>query len=114
MTFFEARQMKTSSKMSDLVMESVSQFIARDFHEAYERAVEEAKYETAVFTPAGFDEKIYKKITKLIKKDAQSGKKIARLALIAVLGAACLLCMAFTAVVLLNGAARSSLLSILF
>ena len=114
MTDFNAAQVKTSEKMSDLVMEYVSQFIARDFLETYERAAEEGRLETASLLPAEFDDRIYKKITKLAKR--RTGREIKPLRGLAFFAAAavCLACVAFTAFVLLSGGLREEVLNIFF
>ena len=111
MATFGEEQEKTSGKMSDLVMEYVSQFIARDFLEAYERARSEERYE---FVPAEFDEKIYKKISKLNRKKTGQNIKLIRLILLLAIAAVCAVCIFFTAMVLSNSMVRDEVLQTVF
>jgi hypothetical protein len=96
--------------MSDLVMEYVSQFIARDFLEAYEKASGSSPKE---FVPPEFDDIIYKKITKAIRKNM--GQNIKTLRFIMFLAAAliCTLSITFTALVLLQDTLRSEIFDII-
>lgn len=104
MATFNAEQEKTSGKMSDLVMEYVSQFIARDYLEAYERAVKDERFE---FVPSEFDESIYKKITKLARKNTKQNVRILRLIIFIAAALICAACVAFTIFVLSDGALRN-------
>jgi len=104
MAIFDDEQVKTSGKMSDLIMEYVSQFIARDFYEVYEHAAETVKHEPAQLTPAEFDDRIYRKTTKLISKNSRRGVKALRFAIGLIVAAICIFCVAFTITVLLRGA----------
>ena len=106
MSAFDVEQVKTSEKMSDLVMEYVAQFIAHDFHEAYGRARGEVGNGAAPVTPAEFDDRIYKKITKLARKSAGNNFKALRFALSAVAVAICAACIAFTAFAMCDGGIR--------
>jgi len=112
MTTFDAAQMKTSDKMSNLIMEYVSQIIARDFYETYEREALAGKQEALRFTPAPFDEEIYKKITKLIKKRRLRKAVTARFALGLIAAALCIFCVAFTVFVFLNEALRGEVFNV--
>jgi len=110
MASFDHIQGKTAGKMSDLVMEYVSQFIARDYLEAYERAMKEASYE---FVPPEFDEKIYKKITKLIRKKTGYNVKIFRIIIYVVVGVLCALSIAFAVFILMNSALRQEVFDLI-
>ena len=103
MAAFIDEQGKTSEKMSDLVMEYVSQFIARDFYEAYE---EEAKTERYDYVPANFDEKMYKRIAVLFHGKSGQNKRVVLMAARSVIAMICLACVAFTIMVLLNSTLR--------
>ena len=114
MTTFDEEQVKTSGKMSDLVMEYVSQFIARDFYEAYEKANQTGHEE---FVPLEIDNKMYKKIAKAIRKN--TGKKgqntqIWRFIIKFIIALICVSCVAFTVMALLfYDPLRNELFSIL-
>ena len=108
MASFDQVQGKTAGKMSDLVMEYVSQFIARDYVEAYENVMNEERYE---FVPADFDDKIYKKFSKLIRKKTGSNKKAFRRVLYFIGALVCVACIAFTIFVLQNDPMRIEILS---
>jgi len=110
MASFENEQGKTAGKMSDLVMESISQYIARDFLEAYEKGQKEDIYE---YAPAEFDEKIYKKIAKLMRKKTGSSKKLFRKTALIIAAAVSLFCIAFTIAVLSNNALRYEIFSLI-
>ena len=105
-TFGEEQEM-TAGKMSDLVMEYVSQFIARDFHEAYEKSAAEERYE---FVPKEFDEKMFKKINKLERKGTGRRFRGLFVALGIVAAAVCAACIAFTVMVLINSPLRQEAL----
>lgn len=104
MATFNAQQEKTSGKMADLVMEYVSQFIARDYLEAYEQANRDERDE---FVPAGFDEAVYKGITKLVRKTTKQNVKIIRFIIFLTMGLICAACIAFTIFVLSDSALRN-------
>ena len=108
MASFDIEQEKTAGKMSDLVMENVSQFIARDYLEAYERVMKEERFE---FVPSEFDEKIYKKITRLIRKKTGYTNKIFRFIIYIIVALICAACIAFTLFVMINGALRQEVVS---
>ena len=110
MASFDHTKEKTAGKMADLVMEYVSQFIARDYLEAYERTMNEERYE---FVPSEFDEKIYKTITKLIRKKTRYKLKILRNIAGAVIAFLCILCVAFTIFVMLNSPLRHAVFDII-
>jgi len=110
MSTFNAEQMKTSEKMSDLVMEHVSQFIARDFLDAYEKAGAKNSKE---FVPSEFDDKIYKKITRIAKKNTGHSLKTLRLAIFLFAALTGALCVLFTAAVLMHDGLRSEIISII-
>jgi hypothetical protein len=114
MTAFDIEQIKTSGKMADLVMEYVSQFIARDYFEAYERATETGKDALPLLTPIEYDEKIYKKLTKLVKNNTRYKTKPLRSALKFFTALLCVFCLAFTLFVLSNDALRGGVINILF
>jgi len=101
--------MKTAGKMSDLVMESVSQFIARDYLEAYDRIMKEERYE---FVPAEFDDKIYKKIGNLIRKKTGYSNSLFRKTMKVIAAAISLSCIGFTVAVLANDVLRQEIFSI--
>jgi len=103
MASFDQEQMKTAGKMSDLIMETVSQFIARDYLEAYEKVIREERFD---FVPAEFDDKVYKKIAKQVRKKTGPDKKIFRLVLKIFAAAISVSCIAFTIAVLANEALR--------
>jgi len=107
MASFDQVQEKTAGKMSDLVMEYVSQFIAKDYLEAYDRVSTEERFE---FVPSEFDEKIYKKITKLIRKKTGYKIKVLRSIIYIIVALVCALCIAFTLFVLLNDVFRQEIL----
>ncbi|MCL1983150.1 MAG: hypothetical protein FWG53_08730 [Clostridiales bacterium] len=108
MSTFNTEQGKTSGKMSDLVMEYISQFIARDFFESYEKANGLDQHD---YVPPDFDDKIYKKTVALFRKS--TGQSIRALRGAAYLAAAliCVSCIAFTALVLSDSALRHEILS---
>lgn len=108
MASLDNEQEKTAGKMSDLVMEYVSQFIARDYLEAYERIVKEERCE---FVPPEFDEKIYKKITKLIRKKTGYNIKLLRNLIYVIVALVCAACVAFTLFVMLSDAPRHEILT---
>jgi len=110
MSTFNAEQIKTSEKMSDLVMEYVSQFIARDFLEVYERAGAESSGE---FVPAEFDDKMYKKITKIIRKNTGHNIKMLRLAIFLFTMLICAVCVIFTVTVLMHDTLRGEIAGII-
>ena len=111
MATFDNEQEKTAGKMSDLVMEYASQFIARDYLESYERVMEdEERFE---FVPAEFDDKIYKRIGKLIRKKTGYRFRVFRLVANLVLVLICASCIAFTALVLLTSTLRMEILEML-
>jgi len=103
MASFDQEKMKTAGKMSDLVMETASQFIARDFLEAYERVLREERFD---FVPAEFDDKIYKKIAKSIRKKTETKINLFRLMVKIIVAAVCVSSLAFTIAVLLNETLR--------
>ena len=111
MATFNAEQEKTSGKMSDLVMEYVSQFIAKDYLEAYEHAIKEERYE---FVPSEFDESVYKKIAKLIRKNTKQNAKIFRGILYLAAALICAACLAFTVFVLANDTLRNGVFDSLY
>ena len=110
MSTFNAEQIKTSEKMSDLVMEYVSQFIARDFLEVYERVGAESSGE---FVPAEFDDKMYKKITKIIRKNTGQNIKTLRFVIFLFTIVVCALCVIFTVMVLMHDMLRGEIVDII-
>ena len=110
MSAFDTEQMRTSEKISDMVMEYVSQFIARDFHEFYERACDGGAADTTPVIPEEFDEKIYKKITKLIKKRTGYNVRAVRLIFGFTAVAVCIICIVFTVMTLMNCVLRTEIL----
>ena len=108
-TSFDQEQVRTAGKKSDLMMESVSQLIARDYLEAYERVLSDERY---TFVPAEFDDKIYRKISKHIKKKTGYNIKIFRVIVKIAVAAVCLSCIAFTIAVLLNDGLRHEVFSV--
>ena len=110
MASFDHIKEKTAGKMSDLVMEYVSQFIARDYLEAYERAIKEARCE---FVPPEFDEKIYKKITKLVRKKTGYHIKVFRIIVYVIAAVLCALSILFTAFVLTDSALRQEVFDLI-
>ncbi|MCL1809355.1 MAG: hypothetical protein FWG42_06305 [Clostridiales bacterium] len=108
MSTFNAEQGKTLGKMSDLVMEYISQFIARDFFEAYEKASRPDHHE---FVPSEFDEKIYKKTVNLYRKCTGQNNRTLRSAAFFTAALICLSCVAFTVLVLSDGALRHEIFS---
>jgi len=110
MSIFNAEQIETSEKMSDLVMEHVSQFVARDFLEAYERA---GAKNSKDFVPSEFDDKIYKKITKIVRKKTGHNIKTLRLAMFLFASLISALCILFTVMVLMHDGLRNEIISII-
>ena len=108
MSTFNAEQIKTSEKMSDLVMEYVSLFIARDFLETYEKANETGHEQ---FVPPEFDEKIYKKIAKTVRKTTGQNAKVVRKGFSILISAIGVLCAVFTAFVMLHESMRNEVIA---
>ena len=96
--------------MSDLTMESLSQLIARDFLEDYEKVMGDERYD---YVPSEFDEKIYKKISKHIRRKTGHNIRIFRSVIKIAVAAVCLACMAFTIAVLSNETLRHEIFSML-
>jgi hypothetical protein len=109
MAAFNSAEVRTSEKMSDLVMEYVSQFIARDFLENYEKAAEEGREDYTTYLPKEFDEKIYRKITRLIRKNTGQNRRIMGLVVGLFALFICSCCVAFTVMVLLNEGLRDEI-----
>ena len=112
MSAFNAEQMKTSEKMSDLVMEYVSQYIAEDFLEVYEKAAEKSLAMPEEFVPSDFDEKIYKKIAGAVRKNTGRNAGALRSAVRFVALIVGLLCAVFTGLVMANETLRSEVVSV--
>jgi len=110
MTTFDAEQVKTSEKMSDLVMERVSQIIAGDFLEMYEKVIEKS-YED--FVSNEFDEYMYKKITKTINKTTKRSIRTLRLIFLLITAITCIACIAFTVTALLHETIRNEVIRVL-
>jgi len=107
---FDQAQEKTAGKMSDLVMEYVSQYVAREYLEAYERVMTEERFD---FVPGSFDDKIYKKISKHIRKKTGRNKKTLRSVLYFIISLICISCISFTVAVLMHESLRLEILSLL-
>ena len=110
MASFDREHEKTAGKMSDLVIEYVSQFIASDHLEAYDRVMKEERFE---FVPSEFDEKIYKKISKQIRKNTGYNMRVLRYIIYATAALVCALCVAFTIFALADGGIRHEILNLL-
>ena len=114
MSAFSAEQIKTSEKMSDLVMEYASQYIAEDFLEVYEKASEKSLAIPEVFVPPDFDEKIYKKIAGAVRRNTGRSTGALRSAVRFVAMAIGVLCAAFTAAVWASETLRSEVVRVFF
>ena len=108
MSIFIAEQGKTSGKMSDLVLEYVSQFIARDYFENYEKASGPDQHN---YVPTSLDEKIYRNIACLFRKKTGQNAKLLRGLIFSAAAAVCVACIIFTAAVLLNNSLRFEIIN---
>jgi len=103
MASFDEEHYKTSEKRSDLVMEYVSQFIAHDYLEIYEKASNEQQ---GKMVPLENDEKIYKKVSDQVKKKTGYRGRIFRRTVLSAIIAFSVLSIAFTVYVLTNDTLR--------
>ena len=98
---------RTTKKMADAVMEYAAQFVARSYLDEYQRA--EANLSN-VFIPESFDKEIYKKISKLPRRQQGWGKRMIRNAVAAILTAFLIFCVGVTGVVFFSESLRSGLI----